>query len=498
MLSQKDIKIALLSPNLLAQKKGIKRIQPGLGIMYLAGELERRGYQVFLRDTALEGYEREVQSEVHPDLIELGESDDDIRSYIRAINPSYLGVSVLFSNLIRHMYRIMRIAKEVSPEITTIVGGNYISERYREVLENCPQIDFAMINECDYAFSDFIDAHASGKDYRKVAGAVFRVNGHIEVNTASNRINDLSDLPLPARHLMNMEKYWKINSFHNPYSRHPRVANVMTTRGCPEVCTFCTTPLRWGQKVRHRSIENLQRELTQLKDVYGVGEIQFEDDTMTCNYPHLMRICDILEPMGFVWNTVNGIKIDYHAKNPDRLLHMFQRMKDAGCYQVCLGLETGNQRILDDIIHKNLDLEIVPTTVETVKKAGISCHLFLIVGFPGETLEEMQTTIDFAKSLHPDSCSLSLFSPLPGTPLFETSKANGYLVDDFAEEHLLFSKSNIKVPGYSPEEFQEQVAKWTQELNLALKERDPQKFLEKYGKHLVHDHSGEEIFRKHS
>ena len=496
-MSKKNIRVAIIAPNLLGMKRGIKRIQPGLGMMYIGGELKRRGYSVFLRDTALEGYEREIQTDIHPDLIQVGESDENIKDYLREIKPHYIGVTVLFSNLIRHMNRIMEIAKEIDPRIVTIVGGNYITERYEHVLQNNKHIDFAMIGECDLAFSDFIDEHSQGREFRNVPGIVYREGNTIQVNNSSNRIMDLGTLPQPARDLMNLEKYWKINSFHNPYSKHPRVANVMTTRGCPEKCTFCTTPQIWGTSVRCRPIEHIKEELNELKN-YGVGEIQFEDDTITANYKQLMSLCDVIEPMGFVWNTVNGIKINYHAKNKEKHQHMFNRMSEAGCYQVCLGLETGNQHILDDVINKRLDLNVVPQVVEAVMNSGISCHLFLIVGFPGETIEEMQRTVEFAKKLGPDSCSLSLFTPIPGTPLFNFSKNNGYLVDDFSEDKLLFAKSNIKVPGYSSEEFENLVASWTQELNTSLLKRDPKKYFEKYGRHLNEDKSGTEIFRKHS
>ena len=496
-VSNSKVRVAIIAPNLLAMKKGIRRIQPGLGMMYIGGELKRRGYEVFLRDTALEGYDREIQTEIHPDLVQVGESDEEIENYLKEVNPHYIGVTVLFSNLIQHMSKIFEIAKKVNPKIITLVGGNYISERYEKVLRSNDKIDFAMINECDLTFSDFIDAHSRGQDYRNIPGIVYRENKEIKVNNASNRINDLSLLPQPARDLMNLEKYWEINSFHNPYSKHPKVANVMTTRGCPEKCTFCTTPQRWGAFVRCRPIEHIKEELLQLKEL-GVGEIQFEDDTITANYRHIMELCDVIEPMNFIWNTVNGIKINYHIKNTEKHQHMFNRMKEAGCYQVCLGLESGNQHILDDLVKKNLNLNVVPQVVEAVQKADISCHLFLIVGFPGEKMEEMEQTVEFAKSLGPDSCSLSLYTPIPGTPLFEFSEKNGYLVDDFSEDRILFAKSNIKVPGYTPEEFEKIVANWTQELNTALLTRDPKKYFEKYGRHLGEDISGKAIFRKHS
>jgi radical SAM superfamily enzyme YgiQ (UPF0313 family) len=188
-----------------------------------------------------------------------------------------------------------------------------------------------------------------------------------------------------------------------------------------------------------------------------------------------------------VWNTVNGVRIDYHAGKTKIQEDMFRRMSESGCYQVCFGLESGDQRVLDKLLNKNLNLSKVEPCINAAKKAGLSVHLFLMVGFPGETLEEMERTIAYAKMLGPDSCSISIFTPLPGTSLYKYAYDNDYFVDGFAEGNILFAKSNIKVPGFTPEEFEKQVIAWTNELNNALKERDPDKFHEKYKRFLDKD-----------
>tara|TARA_B100002003_G_C14031147_1_gene497051 strand:- start:249 stop:1061 length:813 start_codon:yes stop_codon:yes gene_type:complete len=270
----------------------------------------------------------------------------------------------------------------------------------------------------------------------------------------------------------------------------------MTSRGCPEKCAFCTSPIRWGRKYRRRSIENIGLELRQLRDEYKVGEIQFEDDTLSINLKHLHKLCDTIEPLGLLWNTVNGIRIDYHGRKPEVQDEMFRRMADSGCYQVCFGLESGDQRVLDELLNKNLKLSTAEPCINAAKKAGLSVHLFLMVGFPGEALEEMERTIAYAKMLGPDSCSISIFTPLPGTSLYKYAYENDYFVDGFTEDNILFAKSNIKIPGFTPEEFEKQVMAWTNELNNELKKRDPGKFHEKYKRFLDKDKSI--TFMKHT
>ena len=495
MKSQKDIRVLLISPNLLGIRDGINRIQPGLGIMYIAAVLEQRGFQVAIRDTAIEGYDRKVDSTIHPSIITIGESDDSIRDYIADYDPDIVGISVLFYNQAPQVHTVARLVKSVDPNTPVVIGGNQVSERYVFLMEDS-NIDFSMVNECDLNFADFVGAYFSNGDYLKTPGLVYRTNTGLHVNDPDKRVENLDELPFPARHLVNIEKYFEIGLFHNPYSRHPHVGHVMASRGCPEKCTFCTTPLRWGKQLRWRSPESVAREIEQLKEVYGIGEIQFEDDSLTLNLKNLEQLCDLIKPFGIVWNTVNGIRPDYHGAKAGSQEKMFEKMAESGCYQVCLGVETGNQDLMDNLIKKRLDLRMVKPCVKAAKKAGISAHVFLIVGFPGETLEDMEKTMDFAEDLGADSFSISIYTPLPGTPLYEYTKNNGYLVPGFSENNILFAKSNIKVPGITPEEFEKQVVEWTNRLNNKLKETDPKKFKDKYGRFL--DKNGSFRFKKHS
>jgi len=422
----------------------------------------------------------------------IGESDQSIHDYIVDYDPDIVGISVLFYNQAPQMHTVARLVKSINPDIPVVVGGNQVSEKYPSLMEDS-NIDFAMINECDLAFPDFVEAYFSNGNYKTTPGLVYRTKRGLYVNDPDKRLTNLDELPFPARHLVDMEKYFEVGLFHNPYSRSPRVGHVMTSRGCPEKCTFCTTPLRWGNRLRWRSPENVAQEIKQLKEVYNIGEIQFEDDTLTLHLKNLERLCDLIKPLGIVWNTVNGIRADYHGSDQER---MFKKMAESGCYQVCLGVETGNQDLLDNLIKKRLDLKVVKPCVEAAKKAGISTHIFLMVGFPGETLEDMERSMDFAETLGADSFSISIYTPLPGTPLYEYAKKNDYLVPGFSENNILFAKSNIKIPGITPEEFEKQVIEWTNRLNNKLKETDPEKFKNKYGRFL--DKNNSFRFRKHS
>ena len=275
-----------------------------------------------------------------------------------------------------------------------------------------------------------------------------------------------------------MEGYFKVGQFHSSKPRSRRVLNVMCSRGCPEKCTFCTTPEVYGQLTRWRSTEHIMDEIENDVRDFKIGEIQFDDDTLTVNKKNLYALCDGLAKIGLPWCTPNGIKVNYHQKEQP---HMYKTMADSGAYQITLACESGVQRVLDSIINKRLPVETVYPAIENAKKAGLLVHTFWILGFPGETYEEMQKTVDFALNSGADSFSFTILQPLAGTPLYrKVWKEN--LWWSGRETYNNFKNSLIKVDGFSgPDELEKFMQEINIKANLMLKARDPEKFKWKYG-----------------
>jgi radical SAM superfamily enzyme YgiQ (UPF0313 family) len=284
---------------------------------------------------------------------------------------------------------------------------------------------------------------------------------------------------MPARHLINMEGYFDIGAFHSAKSRSNRVLNIMCSRGCPEKCTFCTTPQMWGTTVRWRKLEDIMTEIKREVKDFNIGEIQFEDDTITARKKNLLDLCKELEKIGLPWCTPNGIKTNYHlAKQTE----MFQAMKDSGCYQVTLACESGVQRVLDNIINKRLKIDQIKPAIENAKKVGLLVHTFWILGYPGETYEEINQTIKFALNSGADSFSFAILSPLPGTPIYRKVIKENLWWEGRGLKDLMFRSSLVKVNGFSgPKEFEKFVTEANIKANMILKEKDPSRFKLKYG-----------------
>ena len=492
----KKAKILLITPNLKGVGDGVNRIQPSLGLLLIAPILEKNGHIVKIYDSALDGWQNRNIIDEKNNIVMIGQTNEKIGNIISDFSPDIVAVSVLFSNLLESAHNIARIVKKVKKDTTVILAGNHISSAVSDYkiskidqssglpktikdLED-KNFDLAMSGEGEFSFLELVNKLINKEDISKVPGLVKKIGHEEYLINPSTRIQDLNLLPRPARHLVDMEAYFKIGAFHSAKSRSKRVLSVMCSRGCPEKCTFCSTPQMWGNNTRWRSTEHIMNEIGNDVRDFKIGEIQFDDDTITVNKKNLYSLCNELQKLGIPWCTPNGTKVNYHFNKQEE---MYKVMADSGCYQITLACESGVQRVLDQIINKRLPLETIYPSIENAKKAGMLVHTFWIIGYPGETYQEMQRTINFAMNSGADSFSFAILSPLPGTPIYrKVIKENlwwkGRTLDD-----MLFRSSLVKVDGFTgPDEFENFVNEANQKANLLLKANDPKRFEYKYGK----------------
>ena len=491
----KKAKVLFITPNLKGIGDGVNRIQPSLGLMLIAPILEKNGHTVKIYDSALDGWDNRYYIDKKNDVVMIGHSDDNIAKTISNFSPDIVAISVLFSNLLESAHNIAQITKKIKKDTYVILGGNHISSAVSDYkismmennaglthvikdLEN-DWIDFAMTGEGEFSFLELVNRLINKEDISKVPGLTKKIGEKKYLINPSVRIHDLNLLPRPARHLVDMESYFKIGAFHSAKSRSNRVLSVMCSRGCPEKCTFCSTPQMWGTNTRWRTTDHIMSEISNDVRDFNIGEIQFDDDTLTVNKKNLFSLCAELEKIGLPWCTPNGTKVNYHFNKQEE---MYKVMADSGCYQITLACESGVQRVLDEIVNKRLPLETIYPSIENAKKAGMLVHTFWILGYPGETYEEIQKTIDFAMNSGADSFSFAILSPLPGTPIYRKVIKEDLWWDGRCLDDMLFRSSLIKVDGFSgPEDFEFFVNEANTKANLLLKTNDPKRFAYKYG-----------------
>lgn len=451
-------KIMLIQPPYTLYKSEPKGADPPLGLAYIAAVLENSGYTVSILDAVVEGFNREEFA--GKNLVTYGLSFEEIEERIRDFDPDYVGISCLFSTQSTNAHRICGIAKRVNPNIITVMGGAHPSALPAETLKD-ENVDFVVIGEGEYTFRDLIGRLKDGQNYSELEGIAYREDGSIVVRPKTSFIENLDEIPLPARHLLPMEKYFNINRPHGVTRKTPNTP-MITSRGCSANCVFCSVHTVWGKRFRARSPENVLGEIKHLIDTYGVREIHFEDDNLTLDKERAKEIFQGIVDNGFdiVWTTPNGVAA--FALDEE----MLPLLKKSGCYKLYLAIESGDEEILHKVVRKPLDLRRVRSLVKTIKKIGISVDAFFVVGFPGETKEQIGRTFRFARGLNLENAFFFIATPYPGTDLYELCQREGHLVKDFSLENLRVGKASIRLRDFSPEELERLVARETLKYRL--------------------------------
>jgi radical SAM superfamily enzyme YgiQ (UPF0313 family) len=235
---------------------------------------------------------------------------------------------------------------------------------------------------------------------------------------------------------------------------HKPWTEILTSRGCPYNCVFCTHHIVWGKKWRGRSPENVVNEIEEVVKTYHVRQVDFLDDNMTLDPKRMEDICDLIveRKLKIEWFTPNGVRADTLS---ERLL---TKMKKSGCKKIRVAPESGVQHVVDKIIKKNLDLKSVERAVALCKKVGIRVGCFFVIGLIGETKENIKETINFAyklRKLGAESFVFSIATPIQGTELYEQAKQAGFLRDCYSDEALAAAEPLIETPEFTANELRE-------------------------------------------
>jgi magnesium-protoporphyrin IX monomethyl ester (oxidative) cyclase len=423
------------------------RISPffPLGLGYLSAVLIPLGYEVLLLDALMKGIERGEQA-YGEGMVRYGLTDEEIGCEIEAFKPDVVGVSAVFSAKDFDAKNVCRISKNTLPRVPTVMGGAYAGAAHRELLAGENALDYVVIGEGEQAFTQLLRAMDAGQDCEKIDGLAYRINGKPRFNPKSSYIQDLDTIPFPARELVDMEKYFRLGVAHDRFRYRP-FTQMITSRGCPFRCTFCTLSQHWGRVQRLRSAGNVLKEIDVLVKQYGVREIHFEDDNLTADKPRALAIFRGLRERGYniAWTVPTGMSV---ATLDEGLLH---EMAASGCYSVSLGIESGNQEVLSRLMRKPVNLKKVPGLVKAIRDHGMLARGFFMIGYPGETRKTIKETIAFARSLELDWSFFFVATPLPHTEMYDMALRQGYLHAGDFNPVTAMHESVIKTPEFDNE-----------------------------------------------
>tara|TARA_B100000965_G_scaffold311117_1_gene270613 strand:- start:359 stop:1978 length:1620 start_codon:yes stop_codon:yes gene_type:complete len=462
-----DIKVALISPRAVASKHMIRRVQPPLGLCCIAAGLRAEGIKnILIYDTLIEDYHDVRKLNGADNMITYGASDDKLLKKLKDFKPDIVGVSSLFSSQVSQAYAVARTVKKYNNKTLVIFGGIHASDKPEEVLNDEKSVDYVMRGEGDYTWHTLLKVLHNNDNLEKVPGLVWREkNNTFKKNLMAPLIHDMDQLPIPAWDLLPMEEYFKLAMYHNPYVKSGRVGCIMTSRGCPDRCYFCSSTEFFGHKFRQMSPERVGEMVDYLVDKFQVKELQIEDDNFAVNPVRVVEICERIKHHKLRVTMPNAMRADTPL-NREKRKEMFKAMKEAGWDQIGLGVECGDPDFLNNVIGKRLNLDEVVATCDLAHEAGLLIHTNFMMGFPFETKKTRDLTINFAMDLDSDSYSLSLATPLPGTKMWDIVEKNNLFHESYNFDTGLPTLVSIKPHDISDVDLKELVENTNKKLNF--------------------------------
>jgi len=377
---------------------------PNLGIAILAAVLENKKYSVKILDT-----------------FALDMDNKEIADTIRENKPKIVAITSVTANSLR-AENILKITKVIDPNITTIYGGPHVTIMPNKAFDS-GAVDYIVMGEGEETIIELVDYILNGKgDKSAIEGIGYKgEGGKVKINSPRDFIKDLNTLPIPAYHLLPMDAY----RAYGWLDEGRKFCTMISSRGCPFQCTYCTSSKIFGHMWRYRSAEKVFEEIKLLYDKYGVRHIYFQDDEFTVNHERVIEICNkiIENKMDLIWECLTRVS---HVDE-----ELLKKMAEAGCKSILYGVECGYQEGIDKI-NKKITLKQATDAVKFSKKYGISPKVTFMMGFPWEGKKEIKETIKFAKKLNADLTFFNVLNPYPGTPLYNDIKKENLFVGDYA------------------------------------------------------------------
>jgi anaerobic magnesium-protoporphyrin IX monomethyl ester cyclase len=445
------MRVCLINPPRIQPKAwGKPSVYQPMDLAYVAAVLEKQ-HQVLVIDVPNEGWN--LLEEIDGSKYRQGLGTREIVERIGNFKPQLVVITVPFSGWSTAAFDVASTVKSVNRDIAVALIGLHPSARPAECLKQA-NVDYVVIGEPEMTTLELAGAIEQGEkaDVAQVKGVGFLRNGEVVITAPRPFVEDLDSLPFPARHLLPMKQFFEAAK-KIPISGNLKKPSVrmLTSRGCPFGCIFCSNHIVMGRKWRSRSAENVIGEIEQIVKTYGIRQIDFLDDNIAFNRERLVKICDMLieKRLKIEWCTPNGVRADSLDAE------LLAKMRKSGCQKILIAPESGCQRIVDDVIKKKQSLARVEDAVRNARKVGIKVGCFFILGMIGETKQDMQETIKFAyklRQLGADHFYFSYATPLYGTELYRQAKEGGFLTGDFSDDALSAVQPLIETSEFTVED----------------------------------------------
>lgn len=430
------MKILLVHPKL--EDNFFNEIQlPPLGLAYIAAVLRSNGHAVSIFDSIF------CKNQLR-----------DIRAAVINDRPDIVGITAT-SSLVKISLKMACLIKSINPRIATVLGGVHPTVFPHQVIQS-PDVDYVVCGEGEQSMLALVRAIEEAEEPKGIPGVVYKKNGEIIANGPAEPIADLDTLPFPAYELLPLRRYHSLQISRRPF------ASMITSRGCPYECIFCSARLIMGKQYRFNSPERTVEEIKYLMKRFQVREVLFKDSEFTLHMGRIERICDLLinEGVDIAWSC-NG-RIGRMSRD------LLKRMRGAGCRLIEYGVESGDEEILGRL-NKQIRVDEVKQTFALTREAGMKTIANFMIGNPGETRESIEKTFRLAKDIRPDYCDISYLTPFPGTKLYDLARARGWLLDSYDPSRIRVDECTMNATRMSTEELRKSFQKFYWNFYLRLR-----------------------------
>lgn len=375
-------------------------------------------------------------------------SKEETRSRISEYRPDIVGVSVLSDSYREAGFTMSRLAKQTVPRCTVIMGGVFVTTRPKKAML-CPEVDYGVVGEGEHVLVELLDYLTGKVDKLPSEGIAFRENGEIRIRPQKTFITDLDALPMPDYSVIDYSKYSMGFRKEVNAPRALPYGKLITSRGCPVGCCFCEVQHIAGRKVRSTSARRVIDEIQILVEEHGIKSLEFLDDQLLVPKKRFLEILRMLieKDWDLVWNAHN-VSVFYLDEE------LLDLMKASKCQFTSLAVESGSPRVLREIIKKPVDIEHSMRMAEYCQKIGMDTCALFVIGFPGETWNEIRQTIRVAGEIATDYVKINIAVPFPGTPLFDMAVEAGAIHPDVDFDTLSWGKAIMSTDEFTADQLQ--------------------------------------------
>lgn len=395
-------KVLLINPPLNyfpgLKGKDTNYCRPPLGIAYLASYLQKY-------------YPQEIKVKIL-DAMVLDLTKEEIIKEIKDFNPNLIGITSVTATA-TFVKGLSEEIKRLFPQVIIVVGGPHPTALPFDLL---PPADISVIREGEETLLEILK-RGEEENWEKIKGISFLREKEQKITPSRPFIQDLDSIPFPARHLLPLDSYFHLYPYK---TRTKRFTTIFTARGCPFACRFCGNEYIWKRQVRYRRIEAVLEEIKEVVKRYNVSLIFFDDDTFTINKERAYQICAGIIDLNLNFKWICHSRADILEKP------LLEVMKRAGCVEMQVGIESGDQNVLD-AVNKSSSLDKLREGMRALKEVGIQTWGTFMLGNISETKETIKKTIKFALELDPTYASFIVFLPFPGLSIYDEYVQKGYI-----------------------------------------------------------------------